>query len=62
MVVVLGGKAEVFDSDKTAAIAEEVIAGLEKLDLLEGYSYYVAGECERHQESFGDLGLFSAGC
>lgn len=51
-------KAEVFNSDQTAAITEEVIVGLEQLDLPEGYSYYVAGEYETQQESFGDLGLF----
>ena len=50
--------AEVFDSDQTAPITEEIIAGLEGLDLPKGYSYYVAGEYETQQESFGDLGLF----
>jgi multidrug efflux pump subunit AcrB len=43
-------------ADKTTAITEEIIAKLEEYPLPEGYRYYVAGEYETQQESFGDLG------
>jgi len=48
--------ADVLDADATAAITEQVIAKLDSMAWPEGYSYYVAGEYERQQESFGDLG------
>ncbi len=47
--------ADVVDADKTAVITQDVIAKLND-NLPEGYSYYIAGEYETQQESFGDLG------
>ncbi len=49
--------ADVYDSDQTAAITENVIAKLEQMSFPEGYDYYVAGEYETQQDSFGDLGV-----
>lgn len=48
--------ADVIDADATKAITEKIIEQLEVLNLPRGYSYYVAGEYETQQESFGDLG------
>jgi len=49
--------ADVINPDLTSSITLKVIEGLEKMDFPVGYSYYVAGEYETQQESFGDLGL-----
>lgn len=48
--------AGVFDGDKTAGITREIIEKLDEYPFPAGYSYYVAGEFETQQESFGDLG------
>jgi multidrug efflux pump subunit AcrB len=48
--------ANVNNPDNTAAITEAIIAELDKIEFPNGYSYYVAGEYETQQESFGDLG------
>ncbi len=48
--------ADVLSPDQTTAITESIISQLEKLSLPDGYQYYVAGEYETQQESFGDLG------
>ncbi|MEM6268955.1 MAG: efflux RND transporter permease subunit [Bacteroidota bacterium] len=49
--------ADVYNSDATAAITEGIIQDLEAFDFPVGYRYYVAGEYETQQSSFGDLGL-----
>ena len=49
--------ANVFDADQTAAITTSVIEKLEAIDFPPGYSYYVGGEYETQQSSFGDLGI-----
>lgn len=42
--------------DRTTAVTEAIIARLKEHPLPESYRYYVAGEYETQQESFGDLG------
>lgn len=49
--------ADVFNSDQTAVITESIIAELEKMEFPEEYGYYVSGEYETQQSSFGNLGL-----
>ncbi|MEO1022192.1 MAG: efflux RND transporter permease subunit [Bacteroidota bacterium] len=48
--------ADVINPDATTTITEQIMAELEKLDVPEGYSLYIAGEYEAQQETFGDLG------
>lgn len=48
--------ANVSNADQTTAITEAIIAKLDALTLPEGYSFYIAGEYEGQQESFGGLG------
>ncbi|MDW7693953.1 efflux RND transporter permease subunit [Flammeovirgaceae bacterium SG7u.111] len=48
--------ADVLNPDQTAAITEEIIAKLDELDMPQGYEFYIGGEYETQQESFGDLG------
>jgi len=52
--------ANVVDPDQTKAITEGIIPKLEAYDWPEGYSYYLGGEYETQQESFGDLGTLLA--
>lgn len=52
----IGITANVLDPDKTTQVTEAIIPRLEAYDWPEGYSYYMAGEYETQQESFGDLG------
>ena len=47
---------DVLNPDKTTAITKEVIAKLDQIQLPPGYRFYIAGEYETQQESFGDLG------
>ena len=49
-------KADVYDADATAKITEGIIERLDEIPLPAGYEYYIAGEYETQQESFGDLG------
>ncbi len=49
--------ANVFNSDQTAAITEGIIEELNAVDLPEGYEFFIAGEYETQQSSFGDLGF-----
>jgi multidrug efflux pump subunit AcrB len=49
--------ADVYNSDATATITEGIIGELEAYAFPAGYGYYVAGEYETQQDSFGDLGL-----
>lgn len=48
--------ANVTNPDQTGAITQSIITKLDKLDWPEDYRYYVGGEYETQQESFGDLG------
>ena len=48
--------ADVYNADATAQITEQIIAQLDQIRWPQGYRYYVAGEYETQQESFGDLG------
>lgn len=48
--------ADVVNPDNTTAITEALMEKLEAYDLPEGYEFYVAGEYESQQETFGDLG------
>ncbi|MEN0005822.1 MAG: efflux RND transporter permease subunit [Bacteroidota bacterium] len=52
----IGITANVVDPDKTTEITQSIIPKLDAYDWPEGYSYYIAGEYETQQESFGDLG------
>ena len=53
----IGITANVNDPDNTKAITESIIPQLDAYDFPEGYSYYIGGEYETQQESFGDLGV-----
>ena len=46
---------------KSKDVTEAIIAELETYDFPDGYGYYVAGEYEGQQESFGDLGQILIG-
>ena len=48
--------ANVRTPEEVTQITESIIVELEKMEFPEGYSYYVAGEYEGQQDSFGDLG------
>ncbi|MGB0525260.1 MAG: efflux RND transporter permease subunit [Flammeovirgaceae bacterium] len=48
--------ANVLEGYKTAEVTEEIIAQLDNYEFPENYGYYVAGEYEGQQESFGGLG------
>lgn len=48
--------ANVINPDQTTAITESIIEQLDALTLPDGYSFYIAGEYEGQQESFGGLG------
>lgn len=52
----IGITANVTDPDKTTAITQTIIPKLEAYNWPEGYTYYMGGEFETQQESFGDLG------
>ena len=56
----LGITANVDDPDRTKDITEAIIPALDSYDWPEGYSYYIGGEYETQQESFGDLGTLLA--
>lgn len=47
---------DVYDSDQTAMITQDIITEIEKIDFPDGYGYYVGGEYETQQSSFGALG------
>jgi len=49
-------KADVVDGFNATDITLAIIEGLDEMEWPEGYRYYVAGEYETQQESFGDLG------
>ena len=49
--------ANVTDPDRTKEITESIIPSLEAHDWPEGYGYYLGGEYETQQSSFGDLGI-----
>jgi len=46
----------VVNPDKTTEVTLRLIEKLEQISFPKGYSYYVAGEYEAQQETFGDLG------
>ncbi len=48
--------ADVNNPDQTTAITTAIIEQLDQYDFPAGYRYYVGGEYENQQESFGDLG------
>lgn len=48
--------ADVINPDKTTSITEEIIQQLDLVSLPTGYEFFIAGEYETQQESFGDLG------
>ncbi|MEM9984532.1 MAG: efflux RND transporter permease subunit [Bacteroidota bacterium] len=48
--------ADVAEGANVTAITERLIVELENMPWPDGYSYFVAGEYETQQESFGDLG------
>ena len=50
----------VVNPDSTGAITRSIITRLDGMDWPEGHRYYVAGEYETQQESFGDLGRLLA--
>ena len=43
-------------AEEVTKITEDIIAELEQIEFPEGYSYYIGGEYEGQQDSFGDLG------
>ncbi len=49
--------ANVIDPDKTKLYTEQILPKLDAYDWPEGYSYYMGGEYETQNESFGDLGI-----
>ncbi len=56
----IGITANVLDADQTTQITQAIIPKLDAYDWPEGYSYYLGGEYETQQESFGDLGILLA--
>lgn len=52
--------ANVVDPDKTKDYTEAIIPRLKGYPWPEGYSYYLGGEYETQNESFGDLGILLA--
>ncbi|MEM6700137.1 MAG: efflux RND transporter permease subunit, partial [Bacteroidota bacterium] len=48
---------DVVDADATVPITLEVIEQLDQHELPDGYSYYIAGEYEDQQSTFGSLGI-----
>jgi multidrug efflux pump subunit AcrB len=48
--------ADVYDANQTKQITEAIIARLPEIEMPEGSEFYIAGEYETQQESFGDLG------
>ncbi|MEL7119471.1 MAG: efflux RND transporter permease subunit [Bacteroidota bacterium] len=50
-------RADVIDSDATVPMTQSIIELLDEDSLPEGYSYYIAGEYEEQQSTFGSLGL-----
>ncbi|MEM9888746.1 MAG: efflux RND transporter permease subunit [Bacteroidota bacterium] len=48
---------DVVDADATVPITVEIIEKLDELVFPKGYSYYVAGEYEDQQSTFGSLGI-----
>ncbi len=48
--------ANVNDAEATKDITEEILPQIDAIDWPKGYTYYVGGEYETQQESFGDLG------
>lgn len=56
----IGLTANVDNPDNTKAITEKLIPKLKNYDWPEGYTYYLGGEYESQQQSFGDLGILLA--
>ncbi|MEO1438668.1 MAG: efflux RND transporter permease subunit, partial [Bacteroidota bacterium] len=52
----IGITANVTNPEKTTEITQSIIPKLDAYDWPEGYSYFLGGEYETQQESFGDLG------
>ena len=48
--------ANVVNAEQSTIITENIIAQLDQIELPDGYSFYIGGEYEGQQESFGDLG------
>ncbi len=53
----LGITANVDNPDRTKDVTEAIIPALDAYEWPAGYRYYVGGEYETQQESFGDLGI-----
>ncbi|MCB0853892.1 MAG: efflux RND transporter permease subunit, partial [Bacteroidetes bacterium] len=49
-------KADVLETYNVTQVTQEIIASLDQIELPRGYDFYIAGEYETQQESFGDLG------
>jgi multidrug efflux pump subunit AcrB len=49
--------ADVVDADATVPITMEIIEQLDQQELPDGYSFYIGGEYEDQQSTFGSLGL-----
>ena len=56
----IGVTANVNDPDNTKAITESILPKLDAYAFPEGYDYYIGGEYETQQKSFGDLGILLA--
>jgi len=56
----IGVTANVDNPDNTKAITERIIPDLENYNWPQGYTYYIGGEYETQQQSFGDLGILLA--
>ena len=53
----VGVKASVIDLDKTIATTLDVMEDLDKITWPKGYTYYVGGEYEEQQSTFGSLAI-----
>ena len=49
-------KADVLEGYNSRQITEQIIERLDEIELPDGFEFYISGEYETQQESFGDLG------
>ncbi len=49
--------ADVINPDATTLVTEAIIEELNKIELPQGHSFFIGGEYEAQQETFGDLGI-----
>ncbi len=52
--------ADVINADETVPLTQQLITLLDDNNLPDGYSYYIAGEYEEQQSTFGSLGVILA--